>query len=116
MVASGPFAQGPLQSNKELRKQQLPTRVLIPTTVPSQTSAPSTSVPITAQTPSTVVVPDAVGLLSKPEPDSDVEVYSDNEEDKIIDMDMVHTLDWMAPESLKRGEERKKRGDDVGGA
>ena len=46
----------------------------------------------------------------EPEVDEEGEVYSEPDEGvEIIDMEHVHEMDWMAPESLRKEKERKRK-------
>jgi DNA-directed RNA polymerase III subunit RPC4 len=51
-----------------------------------------------------------VGTIGTPKSESDEDVYSEPDEGvEIIDMENVRQLDWMAPETLQRERDRRKR-------
>ena len=69
-------------------------------------SAPATFFPATLSLSETPAPSEA----SKKEEDDDHEVYSDPDEGvEIVDMDDVKTLDYMAPDSIRREREAKAK-------
>ncbi|KAF8494754.1 RNA polymerase III RPC4-domain-containing protein [Hysterangium stoloniferum] len=108
MVASGPFAMGPAMGGAA--KKRVPRSNFAP-------AMPSGGTPISVGEGSSrpVAAPLNKGTRKKVDDDKeDIEVYSDPDEGvQIVDMDAVRTMDWMAPESLRRqrddGQKLKKK-------
>ena len=99
MTASGPFAMGPSLAGSSAWRSG--PRV---STAPTAPRGPPDPAALGANLTKT-----AASALKKEERaesrvhvDDDAEVYSDPDEGvEIVDMRNVHTMDWMAPESLK---------------
>ncbi|KAF8269850.1 RNA polymerase III RPC4-domain-containing protein [Lactarius quietus] len=106
MTASGPFAMGPSQAGSSAWRSG--PRVSAIPTVPRGPHDPAALGAGLTKT--------AAPALKKEEHaeprvhvDDDAEVYSDPDEGvEIVDMRNVHTMDWMAPESLKWESSRER--------
>lgn len=114
MMASGPFALGPAAAGTSSSSRRFaPAAAPIPIPTKSGPSSLGTGLSQTA-------APKIKTEERKTKVDEDEEVYSDPDEGvEIIDMEKVHKMDWMAPESI--GKERlakkpKKEDPDVGAA
>lgn len=113
MTASGPFAMGPALGGASKRRTPrsnfTPVMPMGPGSASLGEGLSRTGAPVLGQ----VREREKGGTIK--EEDEDVEVYSDPDEGvQIVDMDAVRTMDWMAPESLKRERDdgkqlRKKR-------
>ena len=106
MTASGPFAMGPSQAGSSAWRSG--PRVSTISTAPRGPPDPAA---LGANLTKTAAP--ALKKEERAEPrvhvDDDAEVYSDPDEGvEIVDMRNVHTMDWMAPESLK-GESARER-------
>jgi DNA-directed RNA polymerase III subunit RPC4 len=125
MTASGPFAMGPSQAGSSAWRSG-PRVSTIPTAPrgPPDPAALGANLTKTAA-PALKKEERAGGPRVHVDEDDDVEVYSDPDEGvEIVDMKNVHTMDWMAPESLKwessrerskkRAAKAKKEEEDVG--
>lgn len=115
MTASGPFAMGPTLAGSSARR--VAPRSNFTPIIPqgpgaaqrlgaglSQTAAPALGVKRE---------PNDLGSLTKGKaksPEDEGEVYSDPDEGvEILDMENVRTMDWMAPETLKREKQAVKK-------
>ena len=104
MKASGPFAMGPsLAGSSRLPAPRF--------TMPS--GASKGGAPGSGRTQSAAPT---IGVEKEPRSEGDIkvesdeEVYSEPDEGvEIVDMHDVHKMDWMAPETLKRESEYKRR-------
>lgn len=120
MTASGPFAMGPATTSV---RRAAPTTVVVPNR--PATSLDSGLVPVKLEPTATSLsvkgkgkarddrqslseTPALSDIVKKEE--DDYEVYSDPDEGvEIVDMDDVKTLDYMAPDSIRREREAKAR-------
>ncbi|KAE9406994.1 hypothetical protein BT96DRAFT_874956 [Gymnopus androsaceus JB14] len=114
MMASGPFALGPAAAGTSSSSRRFaPAAAPIP--IPTKSGPSSLGIGL-----SQTAAPKIKTEERKTKVDEDEEVYSDPDEGvEIIDMEKVHKMDWMAPESI--GKERlakkpKKEDPDVGAA
>ncbi|KIJ55322.1 hypothetical protein M422DRAFT_63435 [Sphaerobolus stellatus SS14] len=106
MVASGPFAMGPSLAGSSGGKRA-PRSNFTPV-MPSGPSSIGGGLSNTAA-PALSREKERDAAKVKPE-DEDVKVYSDPDEGvQIVDMGAVKTMDWMAPESLRREKENTKK-------
>ncbi|KAI0255862.1 RNA polymerase III RPC4-domain-containing protein [Lactifluus subvellereus] len=100
MTASGPFAMGPSQAGSSAWRTA--PRVSAAPTAPR---APADSAALGAnltKTAAPTLKKERTAERPHADDDDDAEVYSDPDEGvEIVDMRNVHTMDWMAPESLK---------------
>ena len=101
MTASGPFAMGPalagLSKRRPPRSNFAPVMPMGPGSTSLGEGLSRTGAPVLGQGKE----------RNRGEPvkeeDGDVEVYSDPDEGvQIVDMEAIKTMDWMAPESLRR--------------
>ncbi|KAI0792122.1 RNA polymerase III RPC4-domain-containing protein [Abortiporus biennis] len=113
MTASGPFAMGPALAGSSARRTAPKSNF-----APIVPQGPSGSARLgagltqtTAPTLGGVKRENDLTNLKKVDKDEDEgEVYSDPDEGvEIIDMENVRTMDWMAPESLRREKEGTKK-------
>ncbi|KAJ8694779.1 hypothetical protein PTI98_007429 [Pleurotus ostreatus] len=98
MTASGPFAMGPTMAGTSGFRRAAPSQatVAVPTTA-SRNSALGVGL---SRTTAPSLKRELVDADVKKDDD---EVYSEPDEGvEIVDMDDVHQMDWMAPESLRR--------------
>lgn len=98
MTASGPFAMGPTMAGTSGFRRAAPSQatVAVPTTA-SRNSALGVGL---SRTTAPSLKRELVDANVKKDDD---EVYSEPDEGvEIVDMDDVHQMDWMAPESLRR--------------
>ena len=116
MTASGPFAMGPAMAGASA--QRTAPRTNFTPVAPqgpgaaaklglglTQTVAPSLGVKREGK-----AVAVGEGSTKKADEEEEKEVYSDADEGvEIIDMEDVKTMDWMAPEALKKARENKKK-------
>ena len=107
MTASGPFAMGPSLAGSGRRPAP---RSNFTSTMPSGPSKGGLGLGLTRTTAPTL------GVKQEPKPEGEIqaendeEVYSEPDEGvEIVDMHDVRKLDWMAPETLKRESEYKRR-------
>ncbi|KAH9072106.1 RNA polymerase III RPC4-domain-containing protein [Lactarius deliciosus] len=99
MTASGPFAMGPSLAGSSAWRSG--TRV---SSIPTAPRGPPDSTALGANLTKTAApaLKKEERVESRVHVDDDAEVYSDPDEGvEIVDMRNVHTMDWMAPESLK---------------
>ena len=106
MTASGPFAMGPSQAGSSAWRSG--PRV---STIPAAPRGPPDPVALGANLTKTAAP--ALKKEERLEPrvhvEENAEVYSDPDEGvEIVDMRDVHTMDWMAPESLKSESARER--------
>ncbi|KAI9464187.1 RNA polymerase III RPC4-domain-containing protein [Boletus coccyginus] len=115
MTASGPFAMGPALAGASARRSA-PRSNFTPV-VPqghtkesalganlSNSAAPALKKGKQRENP-------LVGTAETPKDESDKEVYSEPDEGvEIVDMEDVRQLDWMAPETLQRERDRRRKG------
>jgi len=86
MTASGPFALGPTLAGSSIRRS-----------APRSNFAPTA--PVLAPTAPVSRTSTSFGIVKA----EDGEYYSDPDEGvEIVDMENVHQLDWMAPDSIKK--------------
>ncbi|PFH46878.1 hypothetical protein AMATHDRAFT_68867 [Amanita thiersii Skay4041] len=101
MAASGPFAMGPALAGHSTRRPVLRSNLAAPTPNPATTLVNSRSHPFPLKQEETMI------KGQKAERDNDDDVYSDPDEGvKIIDMQRVRNLDWMAPETLRMNQKQ----------
>ena len=109
MTASGPFAMGPALAGTSARRAA--PRAAFTPIVPlglGGTSALGAGLTRSAA-PALKKEKAREDSTVKTEDDDDIEVYSDPDEGvEIVDMENVRTMDWMAPESLRREREKRK--------
>jgi DNA-directed RNA polymerase III subunit RPC4 len=104
MKASGPFAMGPTLAGSSIRRSA-PRSNFAPTAPVSRTSTsfggnPSSSAPLSLKNEVGNTDNNVKNGAIKTE---DGEYYSDPDEGvEIVDMENVHKLDWMAPESIAK--------------
>ena len=111
MTASGPFAMGPALAGNNGRRSA-PRSNFAPV-MPRSKSGPTLAVSLThSAVPS---LKSETGVRDKDkgkeimETLGDEEVYSEPDEGvEIVDMENVRQMDWMAPESLRKGRHLKK--------
>ena len=105
MKASGPFAMGPSLVGRR------PARSNFTPLMPSGPSKGGTlGSGLTRTTAPTLGVKKEPGSKGDTKAESDEEVYSDPDEGvEIVDMQNIRKMDWMAPETLKRESEYKRR-------
>lgn len=104
MTASGPFAMGPAMAGNAGSRRSTPRSNFAPSVAPSTsgTSSLGTGLSQTAP-PSLRKDNDLKGKGKDIKREEDEEVYSDPEDGvEIIDMEHVRSMDWMAPESLRK--------------
>ena len=107
MTASGPFAMGPAMAGNAGSRRSTPRSNFAPSIAPSTSGSSSLGAGLSKTAPPTLRKDlDLKGKGKEVKPEEDEEVYSDQDEGvEIIDIDNVRTMDWMAPESIRR--ERK---------
>jgi DNA-directed RNA polymerase III subunit RPC4 len=105
MTASGPFAMGPTLAGSSIRRSA-PRSNFAPTAPVSRTSTsfgnnhPLSSAPLSLKNDVGNTDDNVRNGIVKAE---DGEYYSDPDEGvEIVDMENVHQLDWMAPDSIKK--------------
>lgn len=105
MKASGPFAMGPSLAGRR------PARSNFTPLMPSGSSKGGTlGSGLTRTTAPTLGVKKEPNNQGDTKAESDEEVYSDPEDGvEIVDMQNIRKMDWMAPESLKRESEYKRK-------
>jgi len=108
MTASGPFAMGPAlagsSKKRTPRSNFTPVMPMGPGSASLGEGLSRTAAPVLGQ------VREREKNPTVKEEDEDVEVYSDPDEGvQIVDMDAVKTMDWMAPESLRRERNEGKK-------
>jgi len=105
MKASGPFAMGPSLAGRR------PARSNFTPLMPSGPSKGGTlGLGLTRTTAPTLGVKKELNTQGDTKAESDEEVYSDPEDGvEIVDMQNIRKMDWMAPETLKREPEYKRR-------
>jgi DNA-directed RNA polymerase III subunit RPC4 len=106
MKASGPFAMGPSLAGSGRRP--IPRLNFTPSIGPSTGGAPGFGL--------TQTTAPALEVKKEPKPEdginagSDEEIYSEPDEGvEIVDINDVRKMDWMAPDTLKRESEYKKK-------
>lgn len=115
MTASGPFAMGPALAGTSARRTA--PRTNFTPIVPQGPGGVSKLGAGLTQTMAPGLGPKegkdggvGEGKGKKVEEEDEGEVYSDADEGvEIIDMENVRTMDWMAPEALKKAKEGKKK-------
>jgi len=105
MKASGPFAMGPsLVGRRPVRSNFTP---LMP---PGPSKGGTLGLGLTRTTAPTLGVKREPNSKDDTKAESDEEVYSDPEDGvEIVDMQNIRKMDWMAPETLKRESEYKRK-------
>lgn len=104
MTASGPFAMGPALGGPK-KSAVRATYVAPQAEDPSSSSATGL-----AQDEQAKTFKGKEKAVKVEEEEEDVEVYSDPDEGvQIVDMNAIRTMDWMAPESLRRDKLKKKK-------
>lgn len=108
MKASGPFAMGPSLVGSGRRTAPRSNFTPIMPSGPSKSGALGSGLTQTAAPTLGVKKEPKSGEGLKAE--SDEEVYSEPDEGvEIVDMNDIRKMDWMAPETLKRESEHKKK-------
>ena len=108
MTASGPFAMGPSQVGSSAWRSG--PRVSAITTAPRGPADPAALGANLTKTAAPTLKKDSAE--PRVQVDEDADAYSDPDEGvEIVDMRDVHTMDWMAPESVKweTARERSKK-------
>lgn len=116
MIASGPFAMGPTLAGTSARRTA-PRSNFTPIIPQGPGSAQRLGAGLTQTNAPTLGVkrePNDLGSTAQakgkqPEEDEN-EVYSDPDEGvEILDMENVRSMDWMAPETLRKEQQTKKK-------
>ena len=96
MTASGPFAMGPTLAGSSIRRS-----------APRSNFAPTAPVSRTSTSFGNNTDDNIKNRIVKAE---DGEYYSDPDEGvEIVDMENVHQLDWMAPDSIKKERQKSQK-------
>lgn len=107
MIPSGPFAMGPSMAGSSSFKKRAPRSNFAPI-IPSGPS--SIGGGLSNTTAPTLTREREIERAKVKQEDEEVEAYSDPDEGvQIIDIDAVKTMDWMAPESLRREKDQVKK-------
>lgn len=108
MRASGPFAMGP--SLVGSGRRPAPRSNFAPNLPPGLLKSEALGPGLTRTTAPTLGATKEPGSGGGIKADSDEEVYSEQEDGvEIVDMQSIRKMDWMAPETLKRGSEYNKK-------
>ena len=108
MRASGPFAMGP--SLVGSGRRVAPRSNLTHTIPPGMPRSGALGSGLTQTTAPTLGVKHESKSEGDVKAESDEEIYSEPDEGvEIVDLNDVRKMDWMAPETLKRGSEHKRR-------
>jgi hypothetical protein len=118
MTASGPFAMGPALAGSSSARRGAASRSTFTPIVPGGPGAPGASA--LGQALDGSAPPSLRAVKGKEravdhnndvkKEDEEAEVYSDPDDGiEIVDMDDVKTMDWMAPDSLRRDRESGKK-------
>ena len=107
MTASGPFAMGPAMAGSAGSRRSTPRSNFAPSIAPSTSGSSSLGAGLSKTAPPSLRKDlDLKGKGKEVKVEDDEEVYSDQDDGvEIIDIDNVRTMDWMAPETIRR--ERK---------
>jgi DNA-directed RNA polymerase III subunit RPC4 len=111
MTASGPFAMGPTLAGSSIRRSA-PRSNFAPTAPVTRTSTsfgdnPPSSVPLSLKSD---VGNTNVNVKNGAVKTEDGEYYSDPDEGvEIVDMEDVHQLDWMAPDSIRKERQKSQK-------
>ena len=104
MTASGPFAMGPTLAGNNIRRST--PRSNFPPAVPALKTSTSSADNLSYSVPPSLKK-DAGNVHVKTE---DEEYYSDPDEGvEIIDMEHVHQMDWMAPDSIRKEQQKSQK-------
>lgn len=107
MTASGPFAMGPSQAGSSAWRSG--PRVAAVSAAPRGPLDPAALGANLTKTAGPALKKEERGVEPRVRVEDDAEVYSDPDEGvEIVDMRNVHTMDWMAPESLKSESARER--------
>lgn len=108
MRASGPFAMGPSLAGSGRRPA--PRSNFTPILPPGLLKIEALGPGLTRTTAPTLGETNEPGPEGGIKVESDEEVYSEQEDGvEIVDMQSIRKMDWMAPETLKRESEYKKK-------
>lgn len=108
MKASGPFAMGPSLTGSGRRPA--PRSNFTPIVTSGQSKGGALGSGLTQTTAPTLGVKKESSSGEGIKVESDEEAYSEPDEGvEIVDINDVRKMDWMAPETLKREPERKRR-------
>ena len=115
MTASGPFAMGPTLAGSSIRRsapRSAPRSSFAPTALVSRTltsfgNHPTPSAPLPLKNDVGNTDDNVKNGAVKTE---DGEYYSDPDEGvEIVDMEDVHQLDWMAPDSIRKERQKSQK-------
>ena len=96
MTASGPFAMGPTLAGSSSTRRPAPRSNFI---------APAAPLPVKKETGNT-----DLNVMSGTVKTEDGECYSDPDEGvEIVDMENVHQMDWMAPDSIRKNRQKSQK-------
>ena len=112
MTASGPFAMGPSGAGQTgwSSRRTAPTTAPIVPLGPGGSSALGMNLTKSAAPALKKERPKSQDVKKEKEEEEDIEVYSDPDEGvEIIDMQDVRTMDWMAPDTLRKERISKKK-------
>lgn len=108
MKASGPFAMGPSFTGSGRRSA--PRSNFTPIMLSGSSKGGALGTGLTQTTAPTLGVKKDLISEGDMKVESDEEVYSEPDEGvEIVDMNDIRKMDWMAPETLKRESESKRR-------
>jgi len=108
MKASGPFAMGPSLVGSSRRP--IPRSNFTPIIPPGMSKGGTLGSGLTQTTAPTLGVKKEPKSEGGMKVESDEEVYSEPDEGvEIVDMNDIRKMDWMAPETLKRESEHKRK-------
>lgn len=108
MKASGPFAMGPSFAGSGHRPP--PRSNFTPNLPPGLLKTEALGTGLTRTTAPTLGATKEPGPEGGIKAESDEEVYSEQDDGvEIVDMQSIRKMDWMAPETLKRESEYKKK-------
>ncbi|KAF5336184.1 hypothetical protein D9611_006268 [Ephemerocybe angulata] len=104
MTASGPFAMGPAMAGSTGSRRSTPRSNFAPSVAPSLSGSSSLGTGLSHTAPPSLKKDlDLKGKGREVKQEDEEEVYSDADEGvEIIDMENVRSMDWMAPESLRK--------------
>ena len=108
MKASGPFAMGPSLAGSGRRPA--PRSNFTPIMPPGPSKGGTLGSGLTRTTAPSLGVKKEPGSEGGAKAESDEEVYSEPDDGvEIVDMQNIRKMDWMAPETLKRESEYKRK-------
>ena len=108
MKASGPFAMGPSLAGSGRRPA--PRSSFTPIIPPGPSKGGTLGSGLTRTTAPTLGVKKEPGSEGDAKAENDEEVYSEPDDGvEIVDMHDIRKMDWMAPETLKRESEYKRK-------